>query len=129
DPDAAVLDYFADMKFALQVYEVETRLESGAIGDRWADDAISRFEAVYSELYGEGTSYRAAGVVLTALRVTVREPSTDRARLVASHAEGTPVAPGTRSVYWRELGERRPTPIPDGTTLTPGTAASGPAGI
>jgi N-methylhydantoinase A len=128
-PDAAVLDYFADMKFALQVYEVETRLESGAVGDTWAEDAIDRFEAVYSELYGEGTSYRAAGVVLTALRVTVREPGTDRTRFVAPHAEGTGVAPASRAVYWRELGERRPTPIHDGPTLTPGAAISGPAVI
>ena len=129
-PDTAVYDYHADMKYSLQVYEVETRLESGTIGSTWGHEAINRFEAVYSELYGEGTSYRAAGIVLTALRVTVSEPrSALRARTLTRGVAEPSEERSRRLVYWREVGDRFATPIFDGSALTPGMHVSGPAVI
>ena len=66
------LERSGDLKYALQVFEVETPLPDGPIDGAWAERMIAAFERAYADRFGPGTGYAAAGVTLTALRVVVR---------------------------------------------------------
>jgi N-methylhydantoinase A len=128
DADAAIVEHHANMKYALQVYEVETPLTRQDVHSKWATDAIDRFESVYAEQYGEGTGYRAAGVVLTALRVTVSEP------VVAARPRSTWAPPdsdltpsGRRPVYWIEARDHIETAVFEGSSLPGAAVVHGPA--
>jgi N-methylhydantoinase A len=130
NPEGALVEHHADMKYALQVYEVETALERRPVGPTWASDAIDRFESVYAEQYGEGTGYRAAGVVLTSLRVTVSEPIPVASPKSAWKDRNTMLErSGSRPVYWVEASGHVDTPVYDGSELPSGATIAGPAVI
>ena len=128
DIETVIVEHHADMKYALQVYEVETPLARQTVHPGWADEAIGRFEAVYADLYGEGTGYRAAGVVLTALRVTISEPvvtAAPRSRWAERDAMCRPS--GRRPVYWIEARDHVDTAVYDGASLPSEAVLPGPA--
>jgi N-methylhydantoinase A len=117
----------ADMKYSLQVFEVETDVPEGEVDDGWGEVLMANFQRTYEARYGRGSGYAEAGAVMTAVRVTVRESTKDTP--LGSPAAGTGrIDPETsRDVYWTELGRLEKTPVYAGQGITPGAMITGPA--
>ena len=64
----------ADLKYALQVYDVEAEVPGGAFPTDIGTQVVDNFERAYARRYGEGVGYPEGGIDLTALRIHV-EPS------------------------------------------------------
>jgi N-methylhydantoinase A len=117
----------ADMKYSLQVFEVETDVPDGEVDDGWGEGLMANFQRTYEARYGRGSGYAEAGAVMTAVRVTVRESTEDTP--LGSPAAGTGrIDPETsRDVYWTELGRLEKTPVYAGQAIAPGAMITGPA--
>lgn len=112
----------ASMKYGAQVFDVEVPLEAGDD----SDTIVERFESMYEQRFGPDSGFAPAGIEIIRVRVDafgrLARPSLGE---VADDGEAArPVA--ERDVYWRELGERVPTPIHDRVGREPIT---GPAVI
>jgi len=118
----------ANLKYGLQVNEVEVALPEGPIDDEWAGTVSAEFERRYERHFGEGTGYSGAGVTMTALRVVLEStegpPPAHPTAFVGHDAEAIP--DGVRPVYWRELGGWFETPIVSGARLEPRKPVAGP---
>jgi N-methylhydantoinase A len=119
----------ADMKYGLQVHEVEAPLPSGPVDDGWAKELTADFESAYERRFGAGTGFSGAGVTLTALRVVVE--SAAGARSVPAVVPERPVdewrPAEMRRVFWRELDDWADTPILHGQSLRVDESIDGPA--
>jgi N-methylhydantoinase A len=116
---------FADMKFNLQIHQVEVPVPGGELSAEQAEAQVGRFVERYEQVYGAGSAFTGAGVQAGVFRVSargkVRTPS-----LVQRSPDGRRPAPGTRDVHWEGEGFR-PTDIHRGEDLGPGAAVEGPA--
>ena len=122
------LERSADLKYALQVFEVETPLPPGPIDRDWEGRLIAEFERAYADRFGPGTGYAAAGVTLTALRAVVR--STGKApalRRPPAEPRSAASAADVRSVFWKEYDDSVETPIFLGPALNAEGRIAGPA--
>jgi N-methylhydantoinase A len=119
----------ADLKYALQVYDVEADVPDGELDGPAMDVIVDSFSRTYDRRFGEGVGYPEGGIDLMALRVLVEPSDPLRARLDGAHSApgggGRPT--GKRDVYWPEHGAVSATPVHDGPTLPAGTRLSGPA--
>jgi N-methylhydantoinase A len=118
----------ADVKYALQVYDVEAPVPAGVLDEAAMPRIVDGFERTYARRFGEGVGYPEGGVDLTALRLHV-EPA-ESLRGVAARdagAGGTAAPSGSRDVYWPESRAVEATPVFDGTGLPAGTRLTGPA--
>jgi N-methylhydantoinase A len=121
------LHRMANLKYGMQVFEVEAELPSGPITEASVDALLADFERRYAERFGADAGYREAGIVITGFRVRVhgrvRKPSVvDR-----DTGAGDGGIRSSREVYWEELGARTPTTVWDGTGLGPDDTLDGPA--
>ena len=96
---------FADMRYSLQVNELEVDLPNGRIDDRAVSELVERFESDYDNVYGEGTGYADAGFTITGLRVRCRADRDGRAGGLGELEPGAPLEPvGKREVTFYEAG-------------------------
>jgi len=123
--DDIELARMVDMKFSLQIHDVEVSVPPGQLGVDEAAAQVDRFIGRYEEIYGEGSAFPGAGTQIGLFKVQAR------GRLVAPltpDIEAAPASPvASRDVYWREYGEFRPTDLYDGAALGSGAAMTGPA--
>ncbi|HVW48490.1 MAG TPA: hydantoinase/oxoprolinase family protein [Solirubrobacterales bacterium] len=126
--DALVTARTADVKYALQVYDVEAEVPSGTLAPGVEAAIVDNFERNYAHRFGEGVGYPEGGVDMTALRLHV-EPAESFAATAGSEATGAATATpaGEREVFWPELGEPAATPVYAGNALPGGTRLTGPA--
>ncbi|MHB1930630.1 MAG: hydantoinase/oxoprolinase family protein [Acidimicrobiales bacterium] len=121
----------ADMKYALQVFEVEaTGPDSGEVDQAWTDALVADFERSYAERFGPGTGFAEAGMTVTAIRMRLTVPSQGNRldRAAGTGTAGRPAEPqGERPVYWQELGASAGTPVYAGPELMAGQVLEGPA--
>lgn len=116
-----------DMKYALQVYDVEADVPDGPLANGAMAAIVESFERTYARRFGEGVGYPEGGVDLVALRLHVEAAEPLRAT-PADAAGGTSAEPsGEREVYWPEQGAASATPVYTGADLPPGTRLAGPA--
>jgi N-methylhydantoinase A len=122
------LVHSGNMKYGLQVHEVEVDLPDGPIDEDWATTASGAFEAAYERHFGSGTGYSGAGVTMTALRVVLESEMADDVPDPSSVIDrgGAEIADGVRNVYWREVGDWVETPIVSGARLEPRKTVAGP---
>jgi len=120
----------ADLKYALQVYDVEADVPDGNLDEAAMGEIVESFARTYARRFGEGVGYPEGGIDLMALRLLV-EPAEPLRAVVTGYAEpsgSTDAKPsGERDVYWSEHGETSATPVFDGPSLAAGTTLSGPA--
>jgi N-methylhydantoinase A len=122
---------FVMMKFGNQVFEVEVELHDATMASDPAEDSlVARFVEQYESRYGAGSSYREAGVFITAIRV--RAFAKGAAPKISKAAEMRADVPSDargpeRGVYWYELGKRVNTHIYHGEKLHHGNTLQGPA--
>jgi N-methylhydantoinase A len=116
----------ADMKYPLQVYEVETELPAGEVDDAFVATLLQAFHRTYDAHFGPGSGYAEAGAMISAVRVTVRglEPLLPIAK--AEHPAAPISVDHERPVYWRELAARTATPVYWGPQLAPCVRLRGP---
>jgi len=120
----------AELRYGLQVFEVETPVPAGELRSTEAMERIAAsFDAVYEQSFGAGTGYREAGTILTVLRVQayVPGPAVNLTRRLPDPYEEAIGPAEYRGVYWYELGGETPTPIYEGDTLQAGMTMIGPA--
>jgi N-methylhydantoinase A len=116
---------FADMKFNLQIHQVEVPVPGGTLGAEEADAQIGRFVARYEEVYGRGSAFTGAGVQAGVFRITARGKV--RTPALARHAGSvTAAASGRREVYWEGVGFAATDVFRD-EGLGPGATVPGPA--
>ena len=120
--DAVEIRRFADMKFNLQIHQVEVPVPAGTLGPAEAEAQVDRFVERYEQVYGAGSAFTGAGVQAGVFRVSargrVRTPS-----LVQRPADGRR-EPATRDVYWDGLGFT-PTAVLPRRGARPGRGGSG----
>ncbi len=118
-----------DMKYALQVYDVEAEVPEGPLVNAAMAGIVDSFERTYARRFGEGVGYPEGGVDLVALRLHVEPAEPLRAQAAASQAgaDGPATPSGEREVYWPEQGKAVLTPVYTGADLPAGTRLTGPA--
>jgi len=122
----------ADIKYALQVYDVEAPVPDGELGPETMPVIAESFESTYARRFGEGVGYPEGGIDLTALRLSVEPADALRSRIAQTNGRpgGDRVAAtprGEREVYWPEDRARAATPVYDGESLPIGARLHGPA--
>jgi len=119
------------MKYSAQVTQVQVAVPDGKYDRKVADSLVGVFERDYERLFGAGSGYAAAGVMITSISVTARASLSDNTLLVTGGATidgGEPPVMSERDVIWYERGLTRvTTPIYDGLSLRPGMTFQGPA--
>lgn len=121
----------ADLKYALQVYDVEADVRNGDLDDDAMDAITQNFQTAYARRFGEGAGYPEGGIDMVAVRLRV-EPADPLRAIVAPVTDGranggTPKPTARRDVYWPEAGSVEATPVFDGPVLHPGAQLAGPA--
>jgi N-methylhydantoinase A len=125
DPATITFERTVDMKYAMQVFEVETAVPSGPIDTAACEQISQTFEHNYEVLYGPGSGYREAGFAITSVRVVASAPWEAPEPVAAAELE--PATPAShRPVFWYEHGTRTDTPIYDGHHLGAGARIEGP---
>lgn len=127
------LERVADIRYRLQVHNVEVPIGGGRVTEAIVEQLERDFEARYEALFGRGTGYKGAGIEIATLRVraigrTVQptiatQPAGDR------RAAGEDSRKPSREIWWHELGGLRESAIFDGSKLRPGHVVEGPAVI
>ncbi len=121
-----VFDRSADMKFALQIHQVEVPVPGGELSGEGAEQLASRFIERYEQVYGAGSAFSGAGIQLGVLRVRARGRTSTPALSEAAAAQAAaPV--GKREAYWPEAGAFVTTDVYDGRTLGRDARFGGPA--
>lgn len=127
DPDSVKLRRSANLKYALQVFEVETAVPGGKLDAGSLDGILRQFGRNYEQRFGPDSRYEAAGFAITEIRVQA-SVSWNRPPIRAQDlADMDPEPTGIRDVYWQERGETSPTPIYSDQLLRSGFALEGPA--
>jgi N-methylhydantoinase A len=123
--DDIELTRVAEMKFNLQIHQVDVPVPGGELTADDAASQVDRFFERYEQLYGQGSAFPEAGSQIGLFRVLargkVRTPSLPE--LPAGEAGPS----GSRSVYWRAFGEFRDTQVYSGRELGSGATIAGPA--
>jgi N-methylhydantoinase A len=123
--DAIETTRFADMKFSMQIHQVEVPVPGGTLTQDDADTQVQRFVERYEQTYGEGSAFPGAGTQIGVFRVfargRLRTPS-----LPELEAREAPEV-GSRQVYWRDLGGFHATDVIPGNALGADYAFEGPA--
>jgi N-methylhydantoinase A len=119
------LSRFADMKFSLQIHELEVPVPAEHLRVVDVEAQVARFIARYEQTYGEGSAFPDAGTQIGVLRLAARGrvPTPELSELVDRPTELS----GQRDVHWGGLDGFLPTDIVGGTALAPGHAVPGPA--
>jgi N-methylhydantoinase A len=117
----------ADLKYALQVYDVEAEVPDGALDADSPQAIADAFERNYAQRFGEGVGYPEGGVDMVALRLHVEPAEALRAGAASgSGAGGEPAPSGSRDVYWPEHREVSATPVYTGAEVPEGARLTGP---
>jgi N-methylhydantoinase A len=124
-PDDMELTRIVEMKFNLQIHQVDVPVPAGELSGKDAEDQVDRFFARYEQLYGEGSAFPDAGSQIGLFRVLARGKV--RTPELPEVAAGEAKVSGTRSVYWRAYGEFRDTDVYAGRDLGFGASVPGPA--
>ncbi|QEC47491.1 hydantoinase/oxoprolinase family protein [Baekduia soli] len=129
DRDAIVLSRRVDLRYTLQVNQVQVAAPGGEYDAATFAELIATYERDYARLFGEGTGYAAAGYAMTLLRVEGRAPIGD----AGVHAAPAPGGGGTTEKGRRAVTfvgtstEELQAVVHDGARLAPGHAVEGPA--
>jgi N-methylhydantoinase A len=119
------LSRLAEMKFSLQIHQVEVPVPAGKLDQGLAEAQVERFVDAYEGLYGKGSAFGDAGSQIGLFKVlgrgNVRTPATPP----LADRELAPVE--RREVYWREHGGFTATDVYAGATVPAHTNIEGPA--
>ncbi|NKB48639.1 MAG: hydantoinase/oxoprolinase family protein [Alphaproteobacteria bacterium] len=128
--DRVQLSRAVDMRFAMQVHELDIDLPDSDLTESDIAETCSDFVAKYEQTYGENSAYLEAGMEMVTFRVTGLV-TLDRPTLSADDTRGTADSTiGERQVYFTSAaaaGDFVVTQVHDGDRLRAGQALHGPA--
>lgn len=126
-PADVVLSRSVDMRFSLQVHELDVDAGDGSVDNAEVDRLCTAFVEKYELTYGRNSAYVAAGMEMVTFRVIGTLPL-ERPRLDAlSAGEEVSSVIATRKAWFADAGGFTPTAVHAGHLLRPGQALSGPA--
>jgi N-methylhydantoinase A len=127
DPSKVEMRRAVDMRFGMQVHELEVDVPGGPLSLADVNKIASDFVEKYEQTYGRDSAYTAAGIEYVTLRaigtMDVERPPID---VPAEVAEGSSSLIGRRQAYFAP-GGFVDTEIHTGPGLRPGQRLSGPA--
>jgi N-methylhydantoinase A len=122
--DRIELVRFADMKFPMQIHQVEVPVPGGVIGEAEAAAQVDHFIARYEQTYGEGSAFPDAGTQIGVYRVLARGRL--RTPELPEIEPRDAVETVHREVYWRDLGGFHATEVVPAEALGAGFEFEGP---
>ena len=133
DPVTVRLKRLVDMRYTLQVNQVQVAAPVGDYDESSLADLIVEYEREYARLFGSNTGYAEAGYAITLLRVeghaTISEFELTPRTTTDAEADA-PKVKETRPVGFLDTGAAPvQTSVYDGATLTPQHRLDGPAVI
>ena len=124
DERSIELSRFNDMRFSLQIHQVEMPVPARTLAEADMDELVDGFVDRYESIYGKGSAFTGAGVQIGVFRVLgrgkIRTPGLPK---LEPKGKAAPVS--RRDVYWDGVGFQ-PTDIYDGAALGPGAELEGP---
>ena len=126
--DQVVLHRVVDMRFRMQVHQLEIDLPDEIISQAHVEKICADFLKKYEQTYGENSAYPEAGMEMVNFRV-IGTVALERPNLSADVAGSSArdSRTGTRRVYFSGAGGFVPTEIHAGELLFPGQSITGPA--
>jgi N-methylhydantoinase A/oxoprolinase/acetone carboxylase beta subunit len=125
-PADVVLARSVDMRFSLQVHELDVDAGAGPVDLAEVERLCAAFVEKYELTYGRNSAYVAAGMEMVTFRVVGTVPL-DRPRLDVLDGGGASSAVGTREAWFADAGGFAPTEVHAGDRLRPGQVLRGPA--
>ena len=127
EASAARLQRYADMRFGMQVHEMEVSLPLGILTQAEAAELPGDFVRTYEMTYGKGSAYAAAGIEIATLRaagsVGIKRPLLD----CEGGATRANSQVGERDAWFKAAGGFIKTAIHAGERLHSGQQIDGPA--
>jgi N-methylhydantoinase A len=127
-PDRVEFRRFLEMKYKMQIHQLEVPVPSGLLDEAGLGQVLVRFEEIYESFYGKGSAYREAGVEIGLFKLNAVGRMVRPQLPELGVADDDPLV-GSREVFWRDGGELRETPIYNGPRLGAGWVIAGPAVI
>jgi N-methylhydantoinase A len=129
--ESVTLQRSMDIRFTLQLAEVETPVKNGELTDADVAQIANDFERLYEQLYGEGSGFREAGLQAITYRVlAVGElPFSPRLPEIERRNGSEPEVKSVRRVLLDPQAGWAETPIYDYGSLRAGHEIAGPAVI
>jgi N-methylhydantoinase A len=124
--DRVEIRRFADMKFNLQIHQVEVPVPGGTLTGEQAAAQVDAFVTRYEQIYGAGSAFTGAGVQAGVFRVSARGKVRTPSLVRGTSGAATVTPSGRRDVHWEGTGFQ-PTDIFHGEALSPGATVTGPA--
>lgn len=126
------LERSVDMRYTLQIHEVEVPINAGKLTSNDLKALDVRFDELYDRLFGKGTGYKMAGREIRTIRVKAignipKPPIVAAAKLETNLAKDA--LKGKREVWQTEERRFALSPIYDGSALKPGNVVEGCAVI
>jgi N-methylhydantoinase A len=125
DDDRIEITRVADMKFSMQIHQVEVPVPGGRLTEQDTAEQIERFIERYEQHYGKGSAFADAGTQIGIFRVFARGRLRTPA-LPNIEEQEAPVSE-SREVYWRDLGGFQATDVIPGHSLGANFTFEGPA--
>jgi len=132
-PDDRIrLRWAIDLRYGRQVHEVTTPINGRTpLGQQDVQQLVDDFERLYEQKFGRGSAFRAAGVEMTAFRLTASglmpRPKLEKFALGSSSPAAAKL--GERDIFVAARKSMRRASIYDFTKLSPGNAIQGPGVI
>jgi N-methylhydantoinase A len=129
--DRQHIERSVEMKYPLQIHQVEVDVETSDLGPDGIENLVSRFTRRYEQLYGRGSSWEGAGVELVGCRVIARGSLlTPQSRTGAEESADDTVVSSRPMTWATETGhEEADAQVYSAHGLAPGTPVEGPAVI
>jgi N-methylhydantoinase A len=93
EPDLVNISHKADMRFGMQVHELEVSVEKSILSISDMQSLSDRFIEDYEEIYGVGSAYKKAGVELVTIRslgcIELSKPNFTNTKLINSNLTAT----------------------------------------
>jgi N-methylhydantoinase A len=93
DPALVALCHKADMRFGMQVHELEVAVKNGFLGIDEVDELSDLFVNTYETIYGRGSAYKEAGIELVTIRsigsIELSKPNLEISRAIESNLVNT----------------------------------------
>ena len=125
-PDEDIdLTRLAEMKFSLQIHQVEVPVPSSRLTAADAEEQVDRFIERYEQIYGKGAAFPSAGTQIGMFKVLARGRVRTPVTPTIKQREMEPA--GQRDVYWRAFMKFVPTDIHNAATLSQSASIAGPA--
>jgi N-methylhydantoinase A/oxoprolinase/acetone carboxylase beta subunit len=125
--DKVVLDRSVDMRFGMQVHELEVNAPARALEMRDVTKLGEDFPLFYESTYGKNSAYTAAGIDLVTLRASGLIPMARPNLGNAAAQSGSSSLIGERPAYFPNVGDFVPTAVHAGERLAASQKIEGPA--